>query len=871
MAVDCAVIRVFTAESYSVRRTALLFESQCAGRHPDFVRSFLFMFNCHRQISNAIITVAIAAGSGMAFGASTLQPKDCADHWLTPGEKSSMSWKLTADAADAPVKSLDYTIFNYDEKTVQQGKADVAEDGSVTVTVALPSGFYTIEYPATKQRFGIMSIESFSGKTDPFFCIDAALGCLVQKNSVAPARESLIRVLKRSGVAMARERLGWDELNPAADKWNWEGSWDYDTLRKQYTRIGVPVLEMFHITPQYIGKAIGGGPYRLPLDMIATDNAWRQIGARWNTHWAGLEVWNEPNGWFGGGAPTDQYVPIAKTMAFTAEKAGFTVPLVGGIDPWGWDPVFFEMCSRNGLLENIDAWSCHTYGHNNAMAIQGLMQNYRDAFTKAGKASMPLWDTESGFAWNVGGPRPSAQQDTASALEIIMKAIEGNANGMARYFPFVYPFYEESVSNYSMTDRVGTPLRSIGSYAVAIRLLAHHDYVGDWKHSDATIKLARVFSTGDDTVVVLFTGSVTADAAVKIPLPQEPVEIFGIDGRPLTRTADGKIPVSDGLTYLRMKKPDMAMINTDTATAKLFRISRQPLPKRTPASPIIVQFRPDLLADAYEPDPRGYRILEKAPETLPLSVQLTNLDEKPHRVTVTLAGKNGSLGGSETREVPARDKVIVEWPVKIDNSVRTNPGNFDMTITASSDTVSRIDPVLIRMRGEPTVASWLQRFASKQRLSITDLKRWSRSTLNETTLTMSLSDEDTWKLDLKFNNAPDRWAYPRYELPANVNMGRFKGMVFEGRCRESAMAVRAVVWEREPAGQEKIFMSHNVLKSDNQWHAVYVPFTTKEIGVESIDPSGAIRPEKVRVLSFGMNSGAQDNTLEIRNLWLVGD
>ena len=51
-----------------------------------------------------------------------------------------------------------------------------------------------------------------------------------------------------------------------------------------------------------------------------------------------------------------------------------------------------------------------------------------------------------------------------------MKAIEARACGVARYFAFVYPYYEEHASNFGMMDRRGVPMRSMAAYANAARV-----------------------------------------------------------------------------------------------------------------------------------------------------------------------------------------------------------------------------------------------------------------------------------------------------------------------------------------------------------------------------------------------------------------
>jgi hypothetical protein len=64
-------------------------------------------------------------------------------------------------------------------------------------------------------------------------------------------------------------------------------------------------------------------------------------------------------------------------------------------------------------------------------------------------------------------------------------------------------------------------------------------------------------------------------------------------------------------------------------------------------------------------------------------------------------------------------------------------------------------------------------------------------------------------------------------------------------------------------------MTGNILNSDNQWHPVFVPFSGSSFGASAVDPNNKLRRDRVKTISFGMNSGASENTLEIRNALLV--
>jgi hypothetical protein len=841
----------------------------------------------NKVLSAAVLSFTLFS-SQISVGELSFQPEDITEFWITPETPSTLTWKvIVSSATTQPAKAEPdkYVIRDYGDNVVASGQATAAKDGKIMASLSLPTGYYSLEFASTKQRFGIVSIDPFTGKKDSFFCIDTALSWLVGKTNTAPSREGLIRVLARSGVAMARERLGWNEtLQPELDKWNWEGDNDYDTIRKCYAKNGVPLLELFHTSPAHVGKAVGAGPFRLPQDMLKVASSWKQMGTHWQSSWGALEVWNELDGaFFSGNAPADQYAPLVKTIAYTFDHEGIKTPMVGGVVAYGWDEGYLDLAQRNGVLDNIDAWSVHTYGHNSSLKIQNFMEVYRKAFKKYNKISMPIWDTESGFAWTAKGPMPPADQDAACAMEITMKGIECLSCGMARYFPFVFPFYAEEICNYSMTDKAGTPLRSIAAYAWAIKTLSNRTYLGDWRCKNASVTRARVFGDKDDVVLVLFTGNILPIAnvsdektnkpaqMVQIPLPDCNVEIRGIDGRRLTLGKNKEVPVPDGLAYVFMKRKDIdKYLDTQTQAMELYKIGRLPAPVRKAPSPIVLQFRPDA-TQFYEADVKGYVPVASAPEKLPFPVDVTNLSKEPCEVHLNLQAKTGQVGHEQVLTVPALKTVRVEWQIPWTRKMSQSPNSYDLKLGGSSSDGTAVDPVFLRFRGRPSLESWLGLFSKRQKLPITNMGSWHPSAIAGATMNMSSPDANTWQLDVNFNKAIDRWVYPRFDLPDNLNLTRFKGIVFEGRCRAGALAVRTVLWERQADGGEITFMTGNILNSDDQWHPVFVPFTGSDFGASGVDPNNKLKLNQVKVMSFGMNSGAAENTLQIRNVWLVGD
>lgn len=81
---------------------------------------------------------------------------------------------------------------------------------------ALPEkqGFYEFTLPAQEFTGGVVILPPYSGERDPFFAMDAACSVfgLYRDEALASA---YFRILGYGGISVIRERLLWNQLEPA--------------------------------------------------------------------------------------------------------------------------------------------------------------------------------------------------------------------------------------------------------------------------------------------------------------------------------------------------------------------------------------------------------------------------------------------------------------------------------------------------------------------------------------------------------------------------------------------------------------------------------------------------------------------------------
>jgi hypothetical protein len=648
-------------------------------------------------------SLAFLALPGAVLGA-TLKPASVTQFFVTPEKPARLQWKVEAGTLAEP---LEYSLRDYGGSSTgvspvpvspgASGRAKLLDGGAVEVALQPHQGFFEIEFPATKQRFGIVSLPASQDvPPDKFFCIDGALSWLVRDDEI---REGLVQAAHRSGIRTIRERLTWGAVHPAPDRWDWQTDAHYDTLRRACLKHRVEVLEMAHDGPRWMGHV---GP-RYPENLVASARSWQKIAQQWRPTWGGLEVWNEPDIFFGGNLPADQYVPLVKAISHgLGEPLPLRWPLVGGVMAH-CNRQFLDTAARNGILDSIDVFSFHTYSR--APEMEGLVEKYRAWLKDYGHESMPLWLTECGRPWKTGPERPPVDQDAESALDITMKAVEAKACGIDRYFAFVYPYFEEGKNNFGMMDKRATPLRSFAAYAQMARVLANRSYLGDLKHNDKRLLRARVFLgvRAFDTprevpsaIAVLYTGRVDPAAMVKIELPVSRIE--GIDGRELKPTAAGEIPVPGGMVYVWPESDDalgletwqsdetLRRVDTKTKAVALRRAARQRESKRIAPSPIILRYQWD--DKLVEPTSEGYRFRADPPKKMPVAVRVFNLANQPRELKLRLSfhEKEVPIVGPNPQQakVPAEGFVDVRW--EADVSIASAPSKgLRVIVTAQSE------------------------------------------------------------------------------------------------------------------------------------------------------------------------------------------
>lgn len=817
-------------------------------------------------------------------------PSNITQFWVEPEQNETFVFiaKEEIDAKDKDAKessdSLKYVIKTTDGSIFSTGIGRF--DGKfLNVDVILPQGFFELEFPHVGQTFGIASQPYFlpndallaSDRTnkdkfrtcDSFFGIDSASTWLVQDDQV---REELICNAKRFGLATYRERVDWRSIEKQRDDFDFNGDRRAEKVREAAKKYEMPILELFHSTPSWM-DTYG----KFPADLIRTADSWGVIAKRWNTFWNSIEVWNEPDIFFSGNVPADQYAPILKTIAYEFKRQGITTPIVGGIIASFRDD-YMDSLANNGALDACDIFSFHSYCR--AFEMEGVGLRYHHWLIKNHAEWKPLWVTECGRPWKKGTNRPNNEADLESAIDIVQKGVAIKALGFDAYFPFVYVFYEENDNNFGMSDRNNAPLRSIAGYARSIYLLSGKTCIGSWDIDG--VERAYVFRDNEsgDLIAVLYSRNRQKGRTLTLPIT--PLFVERVTGEIVDVTDNNNVDFSDGFLYVRFKQgTKLSLLEpSQVDKARLLRHGARIKHGVESRRDYDVVLRFDFDEDSVIANGGGYIIKNPDAETFTGNVSVFNFDKESKNLPVKAwvsVGKND--------EVEILNDAFKFLPTSIEVQER-NKISFTFVLNTRSLSPFNNPVVHIQVGDDSELSFSLSSKVTeknfnvfkKQSVSVdlSDSSRWRKSSspCKSCEFKQQLLDEGKWGFDINFAEG-DRWVYPVFQLPLEIGddgksylidadekyeMNSFKGIAFWVKASSDIPdggIVRLFTYNEKGA---YYFTSSGIMKTDGEKRFVVVTYDSLNAYGGTPD---AFDPSSIRSISIGANSKGETISLEV--------
>lgn len=789
-----------------------------------------------------------------------------------------------------PDKPIPYRFLNEKEVVLSDGMTRF-ENGKHIIRLLVPSGYNIIDFPEKSQRFGIVSLPAFSkDQKDPFFCIDGAFSWLVPDDQ---RREDYTKIADRIGLSVIRERLSWSAINKKEGEFNWEGDRRYDRMRQTMKANNIGVLEVWHDTPGWVGYCgLGGKSGKLPGDLIKTANAWKKITEHWQPTWAALELWNEPDISFSGDLPGDQYAPMVNAIAYRLKTDGIHVPLIGA-SLATFNRVWLETAINSGMLDGIDGFSFHTYAK--TPSVENLYLGLSE-MVHTERPDLTFWLTECGRPWKRGVGRPPRDQDIISACDIIMKGVEAKASVVDYYYPFVYPYYDENDNNFAMMDKWGSPLRSMGAYVQMIRLLSGFEYIdSDCKGMIQVLDgpdliRIRAFKKQGETVLVLYTGDTAKATTIRQKSESMKfLEAESLTGESIPVAKDGTLIFQNGLVYLRVRSDQLQSPDKNSSTLigqrQIWRkeqIKKNQGKSGAVVSPIVAVYRFD--PSAVVAGRNGYHINKISNEKFPLLIRIYNLDNKANRVSFRPISNSGKLslkeGEKTSLEIPAggfvEQTILVDFADELAKNFQSKI-RFEYVLGDVKKTVTKQSSCRLQLvfSGEPEWQKIIAIHSDAYRLPIEKKELWRSNVGAQGKLEMNFSQESnsllddlkpSWSFNVKFGQG-DRWVYPVFSIPKEIDFSQYKGMILRARCSKGNTQPRLMLYETKQGSG--YMTTGTAFVADGEWHTAVIPFSSLEhVGATQPDPNGRLDLDLVRTLSIGGNTKETEIQIDVSDCLL---
>ncbi len=437
---------------------------------------------------------------------------------------------------EAPNEAVKWRLVDVDGREIARG--ELARPQRLALG-RLEVGWYRIEFlTAQNEAAGwtaaaVLSNLKAPTPADSPIGLDMSVSWFERNN---PSNQTIhANLAALAGVNWARDRLTWNEIQPAPDRYAPRGNYDIaaEIQRKQ----GLRVLQVFHSTPRWaVGK--DGNTSRFAPDLRHVYRFSLELGRRFQDRVPAWEPWNEPNVSSFGGHTMDEICAWQKA-AWLGFKASGSKTIVGSsalaaVPTWPQT----EGIKLNEVGPYFDTYNIHTYDW--AHGYDELWEPARIA--AAGK---PLWITEADRGAQHDQKAPwydlPPRLERLKAEYLAQSYASALAAGADRHFQFILGNYQEPNGvQFGLIRKDYTPRPAYAALAAVGRLLAGARCLGRWQPSPEVWAVAfRAAPDGVESDVLVLWTEKEADwpkrggATAKIPWPEglKPRAVFDFLGR----------------------------------------------------------------------------------------------------------------------------------------------------------------------------------------------------------------------------------------------------------------------------------------------------------------------------------------------------
>lgn len=769
----------------------------------------------HCLVLSILLTVCLHAAPRLPFGEGAM---------LEPGREKLLRFVDGAGTA--------YRICDIMGRPLASGKLN----GQGELKLKLPQGFYEVEFP--NHRVGLYVSPAWQGAPDPFWGMQTDVSRRERKQGMAVI-DPVLKLLEWNGIGTMRDYRSWKEDEPQPGKLR-PGS---DSTFQRVASTPVRILHyladapLWQLQPESPGEK-GASIY--PRRLLSLERSLRLLLPHRTPGMVGWQIENETTN---RPYPPDVTLSEINACSFLAGKIDLTQPVV---TPGFARPLADELggYTEAGLAELCDVFALHVYQPPEKMRDSVAVA--RRVLAKTSKPGMPLWITETGYAWSAGNVKdPSfrgrdgrrralAADDMESAVSLIRSAWIARACGVAKFIPFRLIFCQEYSVNFGLLDLDGSPQRNFAAYAFAVQCLSGRRYIGEFAAPPRNWESAMVFADGDSAVIAGYVpGGKTGPQDWKnIPVKKA----LRIDG---SVPGSGHAAEWGKIVYLFCSTAEIEkLVNRDTPEKELLKIAENYRERPRTPFPVTTQFsywQFDWKTNLYyvdTPEKLEFHWFNLSDHALPVEPELL-LPE---------GGRIVSAAEPLPDLIPAGTKLSRAWTVDLKQCrdtirrivLRDRRGNASPVTLRFLDTTSLTREPLA---GAGTVKNWRANAAGKMTIR-------------------SVPEEGAVGFHTRFSTPG--WAYPEYllNLPEE-SLQKVIAISFE---------IRAKKFGDRRYPYSKVQFVHD--RSRNDFSQVNYPPPTAEWSSRMVIVPESVRMRPIYRLRIGLGTAEKEMDFQLRNIRL---
>jgi len=309
---------------------------------------------------------------------------------------------------------------------------------------------------------------------DSPICVDSATAWFAKDDPATQTR--LTRLAALTGVNWVRDRMKWREIQPQADRFAEDTT--YDSSADIQTQHGLKVLQVFHDTATWAAEN-DESRGRYPPDLRHAYRFCKAMAERFKGRVHAWEPWNEGNVSNFGAHTADEMCTYQKA-AYLGFKAGDPDVIVGwNVSTATPTKLHTRIVLANETWSYFDTYNTHTYDWPDS--YERLWGPVHEA-----ASGRPIWITESDRGLAYDTPEPWCDFSHAKGIQKAEFMAQSYATslfaGADRHFHFVLGHYcEGGKIQFGLLRLDLTPQPSYVALAAIGRLLAGAECLGRWK------------------------------------------------------------------------------------------------------------------------------------------------------------------------------------------------------------------------------------------------------------------------------------------------------------------------------------------------------------------------------------------------------